>query len=311
MVAKKTTADFVRSAKDRHGDRYDYSMSEYSASETKVRIGCKEHGPFFQKPRSHCQGAGCPQCGGVYRPSQEEFIQRIKSVHGDRYEYGSTIYKNNKTKVTAECVEHGPFEMVASDLLRGYGCQHCSGKKYNTISFVARARETHGDTYDYSKTSFIRMDKKVTVTCGDHGDFVQEANSHVRGAGCPSCANYGYKRTEPAYLYCLKSDDGALIKVGITADFKTRMAKLKSATPFPFTVYRKVFMDGGLAHDKEMEIHSRFMSAGLSGFDGCTEWLRYDQDLVSIFQSSPSVVARAEGFLLPSPASLALAAHAR
>lgn len=294
MVARKTTADFVRSAKEKHGDRYDYSFSAYESSESKIRIDCREHGPFFQIPRSHCGGAGCSKCGGTHRPTNEEFMERLKGVHGDRYDYRLTSYGRNHEKVSAECLLHGEFEIIASDFLNGYGCQYCSGKKYNTISFVARARETHGDTYDYSKTEFVRMDKKITVTCMDHGDFVQEANSHARGAGCPSCANYGYKRTEPAYLYCLKSDDDAFLKVGITADIKTRMVKLANSTPFPFTLDRKIFMDGGLAHDKEMEIHSRFMSAGLSGFDGCTEWLRYDDDIVSIFELSPSVVYRAE-----------------
>lgn len=294
MVAKKTTDDFVRSAKEMHGDRYDYSESVYSGSEAKVSILCRLHGKFTQKPRSHFNGAGCPQCGGVYRPTQEEFIERIKSVHGERYDYAKTIYSRSLDKVSATCREHGDFELYASDFVSGYGCQFCSGKKYNTISFIARAREMHGDAYDYSKTEFVRMDKKVFVTCRDHGDFVQEANSHARGAGCPSCAGYGYKRTEPAYLYCLKSEDSAFIKVGITADIKTRMVKLANATPFPFKMEHKIFMNGGLAHDKEMEIHSRFMSAGLSGFDGCTEWLRYDDDIVSIFESSPSVVCRAE-----------------
>jgi hypothetical protein len=297
MVARKTTADFVKSAKERHGDRYDYSLSEYSASESKVRIVCREHGPFLQKPRSHCRGDGCPKCGGVYRPTQEEFIDRVKSVHGERYGYEETVYINNKSRITAECSDHGKFEMIASDFIRGYGCQYCSGKKYNTVSFIARARETHGEIYDYSRTKFIRMDKKIVVTCRDHGEFEQEASSHARGAGCPSCAGYGYKRTEPAYLYCLKSKDCAFLKVGITADIKTRMVKLANATPFEFTLHRKIFTDGGMAHDKEMEIQSRFMSAGLSGFDGCTEWLRYDEDIVSIFEQSPSVVFRAEAWL--------------
>lgn len=296
MVARKTTADFVKSAKDRHGDRYDYSASVYAGSETKVSILCRQHGQFTQKPRSHCNGAGCPQCGGVYRPSNEEFIERLRSVHGDRYDYSKTVYSRSLDKVSATCREHGDFELYASDFVTGYGCQFCSGKKYNTISFVARARETHGDIYDYSKTEFVRMDKKVVVTCRDHGDFVQEANSHARGAGCPSCAGYGYKRTEPAYIYCLKSKDCAFLKVGITADIKTRMVKLANATPFEFTLHRKIFTDGGMAHDKEMEIQSKFMSAGLSGFDGCTEWLRYDEDIVSIFELSPSVVFRAEAW---------------
>ncbi len=302
MVARKTIDDFVKSATGTHGDRYDYSESVYAGSEIDIRIICREHGYFMQQPRRHCQGSGCPQCGGVYRPTNDEFIARLKLVHGDRYDYSKTIYSRSSGKVSATCRDHGDFELYASDFLRGYGCQFCSGKKYNTGSFIERAKKIHGDSYDYTKTRFVRMDKKITVTCRDHGDFVQEANSHAKGSGCPSCAGYGYKRTEPAYLYCLKSNDGAFLKVGITADIKTRMVKLANATPFEFTLDHKIFTEGGMAHDKEMEIHSRFMSAGLSGFDGCTEWLRYDDDIVSIFQTSPSAVFRAEAFQSLPPA---------
>ena len=54
-------------------------------------------------------------------------------------------------------------------------------------SFLEKARATHSDKYDYSKVAFTRLSAKVIIACPKHGDYIQEANSHLQGHGCPSC----------------------------------------------------------------------------------------------------------------------------
>ena len=49
----KTTEDFIKEAQYVHGDKYDYSKSEYKGSKTKVCIICPEHGEFWQLPNNH------------------------------------------------------------------------------------------------------------------------------------------------------------------------------------------------------------------------------------------------------------------
>ena len=44
-MAKLTTEEFIKKAREVHGDRYDYSKVEYVNKKTKVCIICKEHGP--------------------------------------------------------------------------------------------------------------------------------------------------------------------------------------------------------------------------------------------------------------------------
>lgn len=46
-----------------HGNKYDYSKSEYIDSYKKVTIICPEHGEFSQLALSHLRGIGCPKCG--------------------------------------------------------------------------------------------------------------------------------------------------------------------------------------------------------------------------------------------------------
>lgn len=60
----RTTELFIELANIVHGDRYDYSISNYVSSTTPVRIRCWEHGVFEQTPASHINvGCGCPECG--------------------------------------------------------------------------------------------------------------------------------------------------------------------------------------------------------------------------------------------------------
>ena len=59
----KTTEEFILFAKNIHGDLYDYSLVNYSNSLTNVKIICKKHGVFEQRPDSHiCRSHGCPIC---------------------------------------------------------------------------------------------------------------------------------------------------------------------------------------------------------------------------------------------------------
>jgi hypothetical protein len=54
--------DFVNRSNIIHINNYDYSLVEYINNRTKVKIICKEHGIFEQKPNNHLNGNGCPIC---------------------------------------------------------------------------------------------------------------------------------------------------------------------------------------------------------------------------------------------------------
>jgi very-short-patch-repair endonuclease len=58
----KTTEEWVKEAKEIHGNKYDYSKVEYVGSNHKVEIICPKHGEFWQYASHHLQGRGCPHC---------------------------------------------------------------------------------------------------------------------------------------------------------------------------------------------------------------------------------------------------------
>ena len=62
-------------------------------------------------------------------------------------------------------------------------------KRWTTEEFINKAREVHGDKYDYSKVDYINCDIKVVIICSEHGEFLQRPHEHIKGQGCPKCGN--------------------------------------------------------------------------------------------------------------------------
>lgn len=60
--------------------------------------------------------------------------------------------------------------------------------KYTPQEFIERARDVHGNAYDYSKTEYKNAGQRVTITCPIHGDVLIYPDEHLAGKGCPHCA---------------------------------------------------------------------------------------------------------------------------
>ena len=189
----KTTEDFIKMATLIHGNRYDYSKTEYLGTDYKLRIICREHGEFLQYPSNHLKGCGCYTCGrndsaNKQKSSLEEFISRAKEVHGDKYDYSKVEYINSSTNVTIICPKHGEFEQKPYNHLIGNGCQYCAGNvKLSDEEFISKAKEVHGNKYDYSKVEYVNNRIPVIIICPEHGEFLQAPDKHIGGHGCEKC----------------------------------------------------------------------------------------------------------------------------
>ena len=53
----------------------------------------------------------------------------------------------------------------------------------NKLEFIRLSENKHGKYYDYSKTEYVRSDKRVIITCPKHGDYETGASSHYSGLG--------------------------------------------------------------------------------------------------------------------------------
>jgi very-short-patch-repair endonuclease len=193
LSSRLSTQSFIERAILKHGDRFDYSKVVYTTSNAKVEIICKVHGPFIQGANSHLGGRGCSKCSGQYQPSTEEFIQRAKAAHGDRYDYSKVKYVGNKLKVKIICKEHGVFTQTPKSHCKRDGCPDCSKNKKGTVlDFINRAKKVHGERYDYSKTVYANAAIKVEIVCKEHGAFKTHVHSHLKGRGCQKCSMIEY-----------------------------------------------------------------------------------------------------------------------
>lgn len=205
---RNTLDSFIERSRAIHGEKYDYSKSNYVAASKKVIVICPLHSEFQVTPSNHYgpKKTGCPDCSGKKKLTPEEFINKCKSIHGNKYNYDHTLYLASNKKVTVNCCEHGNFEIRASDHMGGpkRGCPSCAKVKQsrkkvtNTEEFIKRSKEVHGDKYEYSKSVFKSARQKVVVTCRIHGDFSIGPTEHSgrKQQGCSKCAGRGEITTQ-------------------------------------------------------------------------------------------------------------------
>lgn len=120
----------------------------------------------------------------------EEFIYEAKAVHGDKYDYSSSIYKNARTKINIICPIHGIFEQQPDKHINGKnGCGKCHLENSRTTqeNYIKQVSEIHNNRYDYSLTQYVTARDFIKIICPIHGEFQQKANWHINGRGCPIC----------------------------------------------------------------------------------------------------------------------------
>lgn len=124
------------------------------------------------------------------RKTTEQFINDVRNLYGDKYDCSNVEYSNKNTKVCIICPEHGEFYITPNNFLNGHGCSKCNGGVKLTVDkFIEKAKQIHGDKYDYSKVEYVNAHTKVCIICQEHGEFWQIPNDHLNGVGCPRCAN--------------------------------------------------------------------------------------------------------------------------
>lgn len=122
-----------------------------------------------------------------------EFIEKARKVHGDKYDYSKVEYQNSDTRICIICPIHGEFYQVPYSHLSGSGCKRCAEKEKhmaftkNNKHFIEKSQKVHGNKYDYSKVEYINRNEKVRIICPIHGEFWQRPANHYEGKGCPKC----------------------------------------------------------------------------------------------------------------------------
>jgi hypothetical protein len=103
-MAKYTTEEFIeKKCKPKHGDKYDYSSSEYKGLDEPFTFICPTHGEVTQKAKSHLVRSGCIKCDEEKAKTKRRGGKYAKNK-GRAYEY----------KIRNELKELGYPELVTS-----------------------------------------------------------------------------------------------------------------------------------------------------------------------------------------------------
>lgn len=197
---RKTTEQFIHEAKQIHDNKYDYSLSVYETMHLKVNIVCLEcNKSFYQSPQNHIIGKqGCPLCGLKKRAesrskSNEEFIEESKQIHGDKYDYSLSEYKNCFQEVQIICNNCNKifFQKPAKHILRKHGCPFCCNSKgYSNpaIQWLESLKAQYPDIQHAENTGEYKIPNtnyKVDGFSADDNAVFEYHGSFWHG--CPEC----------------------------------------------------------------------------------------------------------------------------
>lgn len=309
MVAKTSLAarlSQIREECDTHGYSFVHVIGEFEGAKTRIAIKCHVHGEWNTSINNFVNNhRGCRSCKGYKvlqeEPAIREAISELKES-GIIFERIVGDFVGVRTELAVRCAEHPHVEWVCKlgNIRSGNGsrpgikgCRLCYGdhlsgnilrdfSKYEQrVLGICSAKNLRyvGRFGPYCGASTL-----LEFSCDEHGPWyatITRIQSNRR-VGCPGCISCGFDQTKPGFLYALVSDCGTRIKVGISNYPDRRLNRLNSRTPFGFKVAELVaFAEGFHARQLEVSIHREFESANLSGFDGATEWLKFDGEILN------------------------------
>ena len=197
---KITTEEYIEKCKEVYPDEpYDYSITEYIDSNTKVKIKCLKHGIFEKNPYSFLTGTKCPLCARTgHKYTNEEWIKLAKEKYPN-FDYSKVNYVNKETQITIICNEigsdgkiHGEMKVYPNAFLREGKCVKCNKeitRKKKEKEYIEKASKVHKNKYDYSKVFYDGAHVKIKIICPIHGEFEQNPTNHLNGCNCPKCAD--------------------------------------------------------------------------------------------------------------------------
>lgn len=283
-----STETFIDKAVKLHGDRYDYSLVNYTGARECVKIICKFHGEFEQEARVHLMGCHCQKCANEMlsdsiKHTLNSFIERSKQHHGERYDYSLVDYKHSCVPVKIICSVHGIFKQNPKEHMYGNGCTKCAREKNKDVCrkdndyFINKAKLRHGDLYDYSLVEYTKATMKVKIICKTHGVFEQRPTDHYI-SGCPTCnhistyskssyvdnANKNHSGKSTLYFIQVFDDVENFYKVGITVHGTNKRFRNFNSMPYDFHILYTVTDDANRIWDLEKHLFSKFRSYSYS-----------------------------------------------
>ena len=279
----------------------------YKNQRSKFEYICHTHGNQSVEYNNFVNmGRRCPECGTeskkdkLRNPEAENIAKELCEKEGYEYIGFPEGYKNNYSKFEYNCHTHGKQKVSYINFVNsGSRCPDCGGNKKKTLEYAENIAKELCEKSGYEFLGFpegyTNAFSKFEYKCHTHGKQKVSYDSFVRGSRCPSCANYGYQKSKPGYLYFTfwtdptvpytEEQSDLLTKIGITnigAEERTKQQSRKTnLTPDNMLVLR--FEDGEVPQvleDMTIPYRQKTDSSGYGEFisreefgDGYTEVL--------------------------------------
>src|ERR1035437_864386 len=134
--------------------------------------------------------------------TQEEFINNVIKLQGDKYDFKKTLYVNRRTVIIVTCKKHNyDFEIKAGALTHikhSYkrrkflvgSCPKCNEEYLQKIklNYIENLRKKHNYEYEYDVNNYVNEKTPFNAICKKHGNFLIIAKNHIGGNDkCPLC----------------------------------------------------------------------------------------------------------------------------
>lgn len=133
---------------------------------------------------------------------RQEFIEKARKVHGDKYDYSGVNYVNNRTSVMIidkDCPENPVFYQMPTNHLKGQGNPYNRGERISETKHMKweelyeRLKASHpGENLEYPEQEVKNFHDKIRIIDHDlrsdgteYGEYIQEVNAHLKGSGHP------------------------------------------------------------------------------------------------------------------------------
>ena len=180
----------------------------------------------------------------------EEFISKVK-VLNPQYEIDASSYINARSRVIVMCPQHGQFEALPCNLIKGTGCKQCAMDKLfllkneRTFAKFITIINSNYDKFNYTYNYFTPLSyrTKVVLNCPIHGQLEQTVGSVIVGSKCIKCFNHRAKAPGGINLknidrhkiinivcYVIKFifKNHTYFKIGLSSNLRNRICHIKN-----------------------------------------------------------------------------------
>ena len=183
------------------------AIKNYKNKNQKIKVKCIRSGVIFERSWDSLFKKLIPKSCLDKRNTFDEFLKLfIQKGFNKKFwikfnkEWWYKNYKNGTThnlKLKCKNCKKEIYKSWSDLLILETGCSYCAPNTFLSYEkFLKKAKEIHGDTYDYSliteewwKENHTRtQETTIPIICKIHGLFYQKVFDHLAGSGCQKCS---------------------------------------------------------------------------------------------------------------------------